>query len=384
MLLLVNDPPATKAEPELFGGRALTYYGRWTYKYEEAARQGAAGAILVHTTESASYPWSVVQASWGGTQYSIPPAPAAPILGLRAWMTEDAARRLTSMGGQTLDSLRTAAQTRGTRAVDLGVRVAVQITQEVARKQSPNVIGRLAGASRGEESVVFSAHYDHLGIRPDAKGDGIYNGARDNASGVAGLIEVAEALATGPPPARSIYFVATTAEESGLLGAEYLAAHPPMAIDRVAANVNMDSLNVYGPAREVVLLGSDQSTLGALAERLATKAGRKVAPDPTPERGSFFRSDHFPFAKAGVPALSIGLGDPASFTGPGADQARRLAKTYNDTQYHQPSDEPSPEWNLAGAVDDLRLLAELGWSVATTAEMPVYHPHEQFGRPRRN
>jgi Zn-dependent M28 family amino/carboxypeptidase len=382
VLVMVNDPPATAGEPALFGGRSLTYYGRWTYKYEEAARQGAAGAILIHTTESASYPFSVVQSGWGGTQYSLPPASGVPALPFKAWMTEDASRRLAKLGGHDLDALRAAARSRGTRGVDLGVRVASGLVQQVSRKQSPNVIGRLAGSSRASESVVFTAHYDHLGVRPDAKGDGIYNGARDNASGVAGLIEVAEALASAAPPSRSVYFVATTAEESGLLGAEHLAARPPMAIDRVAANVNLDSLNVYGPAREIVLLGSDRSTLGALADRLAKQAGRTIAPDPTPERGAFFRSDHFPLAKAGVPALSVSLGDPASFHGPGAEEARRLAKAYNDVQYHQPGDEPQARWNLAGAVDDLRLLAELAWVVATSAEMPAYHAGEQFARPR--
>ncbi|HEY8551331.1 MAG TPA: M20/M25/M40 family metallo-hydrolase [Vicinamibacterales bacterium] len=383
VLAMVNDPPATEAEPNLFGGRALTYYGRWTYKYEEAARQGAAGAILIHTTESASYPFSVVQSSWSGTQYSIPPAAGTPLLELKAWVTEDAARKLASLGGHDLDALRKAAQSRGAKAVDLGVRVATSFAQKVTRKSSPNVIGKLAGSAGSGESIIFSAHYDHIGMRPGGQGDTIYNGARDNASGVAGLLEIAEALAAAPRPRRDVYFVATTAEESGLLGSEYLAANPPMPIDKVAANINMDSLNVYGPSSEVVLLGSERSTLGAIADRLAAASGRKIGADPTPERGAFFRSDHFPLAKVGVPALSITLGAPSAFTGPGAEKARELAKTYNETHYHQPSDEFSPDWNLEGALQDVQLLAQIGWVVASSTEMPAYHPTEQFAAPRK-
>ncbi len=383
VLAMVNDPPATGKEPELFAGRALTYYGRWTYKYEEAARQGAAGAILIHTTESASYPFSVVQASWGGARYSIPVDPATPVVPFKAWVTDEAARRLAALGGHDLDALRKTAEMRNARPVDLGVRVAASVTQESTRKQSPNVIGKIAGSRADGGSIVYTAHYDHLGARTGVEGDAIYNGARDNASGVAGLVEVAEAFAAAPPPARDVYFVATAAEESGLLGAEYLAAHPVMPIDRVAANINMDSLNVYGPARELVLLGSERSTLGAIADRLARARKRTIGKDPTPERGAFFRSDHFPLAKAGVPAISFSLGDPSAFTGTRADQARALAKAYNETHYHQPSDEYSADWDLAGAVDDLRLLADIGWAVAMAAEMPRYHAGEQFARPRQ-
>ena len=382
VLLMVNDPPATEAEPQLFTGKALTYYGRWVYKFEEATRQGAAGAILIHTTESASYPFNVVQSSWGGTQFSIPPEPGSHQLGLKAWVTEDAARRLVGAGGRDLDALRTAARTRGTRAVDLGVRIATTLAQQVTQKQSPNVIARRAGLESGSGSVVFTAHYDHLGMRTDATGDAIYNGAQDNATGVAGLIEMAEAFMTAPAPKRDVYFVATTAEESGLLGSELFAARPPMAIDRIAANINMDSLNIYGPASETVLLGSDRSSLGPMATRLAKAQGRTIGVDPHPERGYFYRSDHFPLAKAGVPAVSITLGDPSTFTGPRAAQARALAKAYNETHYHQPSDQISPDWDLTGAVVDLRLLAQLGWEVATSATMPAYHATEAFARPR--
>jgi Zn-dependent M28 family amino/carboxypeptidase len=382
VLMMVNDPPAPASEPTLFGGRALTYYGRWTYKYEEAARQGAAGAILIHTTESASYPFSVVQSSWGGTQYGIEPAAGANRLGLKAWVTEEAARRLAAAGGQDLDALRKAAEVRGARAADLGVTVSASLAQQVARKQSPNVIGKRPGRTAGGGSIVLTSHYDHLGMREDGTGDRIYNGARDNASGIAGLIELAELFVAAPQPTRDVYFVATTAEESGLLGSEYLAAHPPMPIDQVAANLNMDSLNVYGPASEVVMLGSDRSTLGDRLARLAKAEGRTVGLDPHPERGYFFRSDHFPLAKAGVPALSISLADPSKFTGPHAGRARAMLEAYTAKHYHQPSDEWSPEWDFTAALQDLRLLARLGWELANAPDMPVYHPTEAFARPR--
>jgi len=383
VLVMVNDPAAPASEPTLFGGKALTYYGRWTYKFEEAVRQGAAGAILIHTLETATYPWSVVQASWGGPQYSIPLDAGAPALALKSWITEDAARRLAKAGGQDLDALRRAATQRGTKAVDLGVTVEGTLKQRTTRRSSPNVIGVLRGKKPGE-SIIYSAHYDHIGMRPvDAGKDGIYNGARDNASGVAAILEIAEAFTTSRQrPDRSIYFISTTAEESGLLGSEYFAQHPVMPIDKVAANINIDSLNVYGPARELVLLGTERSSLQTDVQAAAKKWGRTVGQDSHPERGAFFRSDHFPLAKVGVPALSITLADASSFVGPNAPRARKLSEEYNDTCYHQPCDQFSDQWDLSGAVADLRLLTDLGWQLANAATVPTYNAGEQFARPR--
>jgi Zn-dependent M28 family amino/carboxypeptidase len=390
VMVMVNDPPAPAAEPTLFAGKALTYYGRWMYKYEEAARQGAAGAILIHTDESATYPWSVVQSSWSGAQYAVPVAAGTPVLGLKAWMTEEASRKLAAAGGQDLDALRKAALTRGAKAVDLGVSVEGALQQTVARKVSPNVIGVLkgtnAGASGGGESVIYSAHYDHIGIKPvkDDKGDAIYNGARDNASGVAAILEIAEAfVATGRRPARSIYFIATTGEESGLLGSEYFATHPTMAIDKVAVNINIDALNVYGTTPEIVLLGVERSDLRVAVEEAVKRWGRKLGQDEHPERGYFYRSDHFPLAKVGVPAVSITLANVSTFSGPNAERARKLATSYNETCYHQACDEFSADWDLTGAVQDLQLLADLGWRVAEAKQMPRYNPDEQFARPRK-
>jgi len=384
-LVMVNDPPAPPEEPQLFGGPALTYYGRWTYKFEEAARQGAAGAILIHTDESATYGWQVVQSSWSGTQYSIPAVPGAPRLGVKAWVTDQAAREIAKRAGRNLDALRMAAVRRGAKPVPLGIQASATIVQDVQQKTSPNVIGVLRGTSP-DEAVLYTAHYDHLGMRDPQPGepadaDRIYNGATDNASGLAGTLAIAQALARARTrPARSIYVLFTTAEESGLLGAEYFAGRPVLPADAWAANINIDSLNMAGPSRDIVLLGAERSTLGALAAQLAAEQQRVVGPDPEPGRGYFFRSDHFPLAKIGVPALS--LSDPVEFIGPDPAASKRLHEEYEAKRYHQPDDEILPSWVYTGAVNDMRFLAELGWRIANLAEMPAYHPNEQFARPR--
>jgi Zn-dependent M28 family amino/carboxypeptidase len=385
-LIMVNDPPATSEEPELFGGPALTYYGRWTYKYEEAARQGAEGAILIHTTESATYPWQVVQSSWSGTQYSLPAAASQPRLNLKAWMTEDAARRLAREGGKDLDVMRKVALRRGAKPVPLGVNVSGTIAQRVAKKVSPNVIGVLKGTDP-KQAIVYTSHYDHFGIRdpkPDdpPNADRIYNGALDNASGLAGTLEVAEAFAWARTrPMRSVYVVFTTAEESGLLGSEHFAAYLPLSPEQWAANINIDEINLYGRTRDVVLLGADRSTLGRDATVIATKRERVVGRDREPGRGYFFRSDHFPLVKAGIPAVSIS--EPVEFLGPKGAEMKKLRDAYNDTDYHQPSDEMKPYWDYSGAVEDMRFLTELGWRVANNPAMPAYNPNDQFARPRQ-
>ena len=386
VLVMVNDPPAPPDEPTLFGGTALTYYGRWTYKFEEAARQGAAGAILIHTDESATYPWQVVQSSWTGTQYSLPPVAGAAALGIKAWMSNDAARDLAKRGGRDLDELRAAAVKRGFKAVPLAVRADATLQQKAARKTSPNVVGVLKGVNE-REAVVFTSHYDHFGIRdprPDDKPDTdrIFNGAYDNASGLAGVLMIAQAMArAGEKPARSMLFVFTTAEESGLLGSEYFVQHPTIPHEQLAANINVDGINYLGPTRDIVLLGADRSSLGPMAEALAKERGRVIGPDKHPERGYFFRSDHFPFAKVGVPALSIS--EPSEFTGPNAAERKKKQEAYNSTDYHQPSDEFDPAWDFSGAVEDMRLLAQLAWRIAAQSEMPRYNDGDQFANARK-
>jgi Zn-dependent M28 family amino/carboxypeptidase len=386
VLIMVNDPPASAEEPDLFAGRALTYYGRWTYKFEEAARQGAAGAILIHTDESATYPWQVVQSSWSGTQYSLPPAEGAPALGIKAWITNDAAVDLVRRAGQNLDKLRASAVQRGFKPVTLNVRAAATLQQRTSRKTSPNVIGVVRGSNEAE-GVVFTSHYDHFGTRDAQAGDApdadrIFNGAVDNASGVGGLLMIARSMArAATPPERSMYFVFTTAEESGLLGAEYFAQHPVLPMARVVANINVDGLNYLGPTRDIVLLGADRSTLGPMAQALAQERGRTIGADQHPERGYFFRSDHFPLAKAGVPALSIS--EPREFSGANAEELRKKQAAYNTTHYHQPSDEYDPTWSFAGAVEDLKFLAQLAWRIAAQDQMPRYNEGDQFANARK-
>ena len=386
VLVMVNDPPASAAEPELFGGDALTYYGRWTYKYEEAARQGAAGAILIHTEPSATYPWQVVQTSWSGTQYSLPAAPGQPALAMKAWITDAGARELARRGGHDIDALRRTALARGAAPVPLGVRVSGTIAQTVQQKTSPNVIGVLRGGN-ARQGVVYTSHYDHFGTREaranDPAGvDRIFNGAQDNAAGVAATLEVAQSFARARTrPARSVYILFTTAEESGLLGAEYFAAHPVLPASEWVANINIDGVNLFGPARDIVLLGSDRSTLGAMADDLAQQRGRVVGRDPEPGRGYFFRSDHFPLAKIGIPALSIS--DPVEYAGKDPGFAKKMRDEYIARDYHQPSDEFKDDWDYSGAVEDMRFLAELGWRAASAPTMPAYHASEQFARPRQ-
>jgi Zn-dependent M28 family amino/carboxypeptidase len=386
VLMMVNDPPAPPDEPTLFGGPALTYYGRWTYKYEEAARQGAAAAVLIHTAESASYPWQVVQTAWTGTQYSLPVETGQPTLPLKLWVTDDVAKRLATRAGKDLTELRAAAARRGFKAVPLGIEFSVRLHQTVARKQSPNVVGVLPG-TRPEQGVVYSAHYDHFGVRDPKPGepadaDRIYNGAVDNASGVAGILSIAGAFTRGAEkPARSIYFLSTTAEESGLLGAEYFVRHSPLPVNQIAADINVDSLNVLGMTHDLVLLGAERSTLGPLAKAILARQGRTLGIDTSPGAGYFFRSDHFPFAKVGVPAVSIS--EPNEFTGKDPAFAKKQHEDYRNRKYHQPIDEYDPSWDLGGAIADLKALAELGWTVAMAPATPTYHPQEQFAQPRR-
>ena len=386
VMIMVNDPPAPADEPTLFGGNALTYYGRWTYKFEEAARQGAAGALLIHTDESATYPWQVVQTSWSGTQYSLPPQAGEPALGIKAWMTNAAAKDLAKRGGRDLDTMRAAASTRGFKPVTLNIRAAATLLQRSSRKTAANVIGVLKGTN-ASEGVIYSAHWDHFGIRDPQPGDAkdadrIFNGAYDNASGCAGVLEIAKAFAKAPQkPARSIYFAFVTAEESGLLGSAFLAANPPLPIDKIAANINIDGVNYLGATKDMVQLGSERSSIGPMIEAILKDRGRTLTGDNHPERGYFFRSDHFSFAKLGVPAIS--LSEPKQFTGANAADLLKKQEAYNDKDYHQPSDQYDPSWDFTGGADDMKVLTQLGWRIAAQPEMPKYNAGDQFGEVRK-
>ena len=386
VMIMVNDPPAPADEPTLFGGNALTYYGRWTYKFEEAARQGAAGALLIHTDESATYPWQVVQTSWSGTQYSLPPQAGEPALGIKAWITNAAAKDLAKRGGRDLDTMRAAASKRGFKPVTLNIRAAATLLQRSSRKTAANVIGVLKGTN-ASEGVIYSAHWDHFGIRDPQPGDAkdadrIFNGGYDNASGCAGVLEIAKAFAKAPQkPARSIYFAFVTAEESGLLGSAFLAANPPLPIDKIAANINIDGVNYLGATKDMVQLGSERSSIGPMIEAILKERCRTLTGDTHPERGYFFRSDHFSFAKLGVPAIS--LSEPRQFTGANAADLLKKQEAYNDKDYHQPSDQYDASWDFTGGADDMKVLTQLGWRIAAQPEMPKYNTGDQFAEVRK-
>ena len=386
VLVMVNDPPAPADEATLFGGKALTYYGRWTYKFEEAARQGAAGALLIHTDESATYPWQVVQSSWTGTQYSLPPAPGAPDAGRQGL---DLERGSAGPGQARRSGPRCVAGRRREAGLHAaapggdgdGVAVAALGAQDVAQRRR-GAEGRRRERGGGHHRALGSLRDrgPAPGEAPDV--DRINNGAYDNASGCAAVLTMAQALSrAGQPPGRSIYVVFTTAEESGLLGSEYFATHSPLPMTQFAANINVDGANYLGPTKDIVLLGSDRSSLGPMVTALATERGRVVGEDTHPERGYFFRSDHFPLAKAGVPALS--LSEPKQFAGPNAAALLARQEAYNGKDYHQPSDEFDPVWDFSGAAEDAKLLVQLAWRVAAAPALPAYNEGDQFAQVRK-
>src|SRR5437879_1944107 len=386
LVMLVNDPPATAQEPDLFGGRRLTYYGRWTYKYEEAARRGAVGAILLHTNESAGYPWSVVRTSNGSWRFDIARAASdkTPFLKIRSWVTDDAAHRIFSLAGLNLDELRKQAATRDFKPVKMNLTAPIDLKSEVKRVQAPNVVAILPGSdpSLRNEYVVFSAHWDHLGIgAPDKTGDTIYNGAVDNASGVASLLEIARVVSNLPQaqkPKRSILFLIPTAEEQGLLGSEWYSHHPVVPLNKTAADIYLDSMNVLGPTNDFVALGAERSSLQAVVEQIARERGLRISPDSRPEQGSFYRSDHFPFAKVGVPSISFKEGN--DYMGHPKDWGEKKFREYNEAHYHQPSDEYSDDWDFRGMIQEADFAMTIGRRVADMNAMPKFNPNDEFAR----
>jgi Zn-dependent M28 family amino/carboxypeptidase len=383
VLLVMNNDP--EGDPAIFGGKTRLYYGRWTYKYEEAARRGAAGAIIIHTTPSAAYPWQVVRTSWSGQKFELPDD-GGPTIEVQGWATEPASRALAALGGHDLDALRAGAERRDFRPVPLGVRVSVDLANTIARTASANVVGRLPGSdpTRAGQAVLFTAHHDHLGTIPGAAsgGDAIYNGAVDNATGVAALLEIARAFAALPQrPPRSLLFAAVAAEEQGTLGSDFLARHPPVPAGRLAAVINMDAMNVFGRTRDVAVVGFGKSTLDADVAAVAAQQGRVVKPESHPDRGAYYRSDHFPFAKVGVPGAYVGSGDDFVGRPPGWGDAQREA--WGRAHYHQPSDEWRDEYDLSGMVEDARLLFLLGLRVAEARGLPAWRAGDEFEAARR-
>lgn len=385
LVMFVNDPPATSDEPNLFGGKALTYYGRWTYKYEEAARRGAAGVILLHTDQSAGYPWSVVRTSNGSWRFDIArTAIETAFLKVRSWMTNDSAQRMMKLAGLDLNDLRTRAASRDFVPVDLSLKGKINLKSDVKRVQAPNVAGILPGRDPKlrDEYVVYSAHWDHLGVgAPDTTGDTIYNGAVDNASGVASVLAIAEALAKLPAaqrPRRSSLFLFPTAEEQGLLGADWYSKHPLVPVEKTAANVNLDSMNTLGVTEDFIPLGAERSTLKAVVDAVARERGMRVSPDARPEQGSFYRSDHFPFAKVGVPSISLKEGN--SYVGHSKEWGAEQFKAYNTAHYHQPSDEYSDSWDFRGMLQEAEIAMAIGRRIADDPTMPRFNPNDEFAR----
>ena len=377
LLMLNNDPDW---DPGLFAGNRRLYYGRWTYKYESAARQGAAGAIIIHTTPSAGYPWQVVQTSWTGEQFELP-AGGGPRIPLAAWVVEEAARKLTALAGRDLDELVDAARKSDFRPVPLGVTTSIGFTSTINRgSRSANVLGLLRGRDPelNDEIVVYTAHHDHLGTgEPDASGDRIYNGARDNAAGVATVLGVAKAFRALPePPRRSILILLVAAEEQGLLGSRYFAENPTVHPGKIAANINVDSPNIFGQARDVAVIGRGKSSLEELLEAAAAPEGRVVVDEPFPDKGYYYRSDQFNFAKIGVPALYFKAG--TDFTGRDPGWGREMENDWRNTRYHQPSDQVYGDWDFEGTAADARLAFLVGLAVAEADEMPTWTPGDEF------
>jgi Zn-dependent M28 family amino/carboxypeptidase len=382
VLLVMNNDP--ESDPALFGGPTRLYYGRWTYKYEEAARRGAVGAIIIHTTHSAAYPWQVVRTSWAGEKFELPDE-GRPTVEVCGWATEAGSRAIAALGGQDLDALRAAAERRDFRPVPLGVKVSVSLQVGISHTASANVVARLPGRDprRAGQAVLYTAHHDHLGTIQGAApgGDAIYNGAVDNATGVAALLEIARAYTALPArPARSILFAAVAAEEQGTLGSDFLARHPPVPAGRLAAVINMDAMNVFGRTRDLTVVGFGKSTLDADVRAVAAQQGRTVKPEGHPDRGAYYRSDHFPFAKVGVPGAYVGAGD--DFLGRPAGWGEATREAWGRANYHQPSDEWRDEFDLSGMVEDAQLLFRLGIRVADAPGLPTWRPGDEFAPAR--
>ena len=378
VLLMMNNDP--ESDPSLFAGKTRLWYGRWDYKYLMAARKGAVGAILIHTTPSAGYPWPVVKNSWGGEQFELPDD-GSPRVQIRMWADEELSRAVAKLGGKDLDALRASAESRSFRPVPLGVRLSFAIANAIQEKESGNVIGKIPGGDPklSAEAVVYTAHHDHFGIKPGPRpeDDAIYNGAIDNASGVASVLSVARAFADlRTPPRRTVYFAFVAGEEQGLLGSQYFAKHPPVPAGKIAANINIDEANWFGKTRDISLIGLGKSSLDADVIAVAKMQGRVVKPDEFPDRGRFYRSDQFNFAKAGVPAAYLKFG--TDVIGKPAGYGREQVESYEKTTYHQPSDEYRDSYDFAGAVEDSRLAFLLGCRVAAANEMPRWTKGDEF------
>lgn len=380
LVMIVSDPPATAQEPDLFKGKARTYYGRWTYKFEKGTEKNAEGVILIHTDDTAGYGWQVVRNSWGGERSYVRIKPGEPALKFAGWMTRKVAEDLFKAAGHDLDAMMKAAASRDFKPVPLGFRLKGTLTTEIRPFDTANVVGKLAGSDPklGEEAIVYSAHHDHLGIgRPDETGDNIYNGAVDNATGTALLIEMGRVWAESKlPHKRTILFAAVAAEEQGLLGAEYFGLHPPVPAGKIALGLNFDAIQQIGRVKDVQMVGSERTTFFPTAQRVTRALGLTIVPDQAPEQGYYYRSDHFSLARVGIPAFSIDAGSetvdkPAGF-------GRQKEEEYREKHYHQPSDEMEEWWDFATNRQMAELGIWLGHEAANSAAMPAWNRGDEF------
>ena len=386
IVMLVNDPPVpdpsnpAELDKNTFKGTAMTYYGRWTYKYEEASRHGAAAAFIVHETGPAGYPYEVVRSSRSQENFDIQtPDKNMNFVGIEGWLTLERAKELFAAAGQDFDALKKSAASRDFKPVALNAKASVTLKNTLRTIDSQNVVGLLEGSDPQlkNEYVIYTAHWDHLGKNDKMQGDQIYNGARDNASGVADLLEIAEAFTKlQSPPKRSILFLAVTAEEKNLLGAKYYATHPLYPLDKTLADINVDSANVWGHTTDITIVGLGNSTLDDIAGQVATQQGRTVRPDPEPQKGFFYRSDHFEFAKQGVPALYINAG--VEYPGKPENWGKQKHEEYDTNDYHKPTDEVKPDWDLLGAAEDAQLIFAVGHAVAQGDKFPEWKPGTEF------
>src|SRR6476620_3749194 len=386
LLMLIGDPPVpdpkdpSKLDDRAFKGKAMTYYGRWTYKYEIAAQKGAAAAIIIHETEPAAYPWQVVKSSWGKENCELDnPNKNMDAVSARSWITLDVAKKLFADSGHAFDGLKKSAITKDFRPVVVNAKANIEIKQQIRSFKSHNVIGKLEGSDPklNGEYVIYTAHWDHLGRHSELQGDQIFNGAIDNASGVASVIELAGAFSkVNPLPKRSVLFMATTAEEAGLLGAKFYAEHPLYPIEKTLADINMDGLSLWGKTHDIEDTSFGNSDLYDMLAAATKSQGRVMNPNSQPEKGYFYRADNFEFSKVGLPSLYTGAGKDVVGKPPGFGQQKK--DEYVAKHYHQPSDEVNPEWDLSGAAEDLRLLFEVGYQVANGEKFPEWKAGTEF------
>lgn len=377
VVMFTNEPPSN--DPSFFTGPALTYYGRWTYKYEQATRQGAVAAIIIHTTPTASYGWDVVRSSWGREDQQVKLAPGQPALALAAWVTKDAGEQIAASIGKSIDELLKMADTRGFRPIPLPLRFRGYMNSKIREIRTRNVAAKIEGSDPQlkNEAVIFSAHWDHLGIGTPVNGDSIYNGAADNATGCAMIMEIARAWAMLPEkPRRSALFLAVTAEEAGLRGSQYYGEHPIVPAGKTAADINFDMFMPFGRSTDVVLTGADRTTLFPIVEEAARRFDLVIEPDPRPEAGSYYRSDHFSFARFGIPAFSIEGGSNLIGKPPGA--GKKLFDDFEEHRYHQPSDEYHEDWDFSGMEEFARFGFLIGVNVANSSKLPTWRAGDEF------